>query len=97
MNIECDTAKLYDDGTKLSEQLNELQAELDKFFKKIEQIPITGEWTGKNAEAYCEKVFNDLTIYTDFIMNMHKIADEMRVLADSTDDTIKECQSLTHE
>ena len=91
--IECDTEKIKDAGIKICEYLDDLQSNIDSFCKKIESIPVTGEWTGKNAEAYSEKVYKDLNIYSKFISDMKAIADEMKTFADDTDAKINSCES----
>lgn len=91
--IECDTEKIQDAGVKICDYLDELQSKVDSFFKKIESIPVTGEWTGKNAEIYSEKVYKDLSIYTKFISNMKDIADEMKRFSEDTDAKVKSCES----
>lgn len=91
--IECDTEKIQDAGLKICDYLDELQSKVDNFFKKIESIPVTGEWTGKNAEVYSEKVYKDLNIYTKFISNMKDIADEMKRFSGDTETKVKSCES----
>ncbi len=91
--IECDTENIRDAATQICDYLDELQSKIDSFFKKLESIPITGEWTGKNAESYSEKVYKDLNIYSKFISNMKDIADEMKKFADDTDAKVKLCES----
>lgn len=91
--IECDTEKIKDAGIKICDYLDELQAKVDSFFKTIESIPVTGEWTGKNAEMYSEKVYKDLSIYTKFVSNMKDIADEMKRFSDDTDVKINSCEN----
>lgn len=95
--IECDTEKIQDAGIKICDYLDELQLQMDNFFKKIESIPVTGEWTGKNAEMYSEKVYKDLDIYSKFISNMKDIADEMKRFSDDTDAKIQSCESETKD
>lgn len=91
--IECDTEKIQDAGLKICDYLDELQSKVDNFFKKIESIPVTGEWTGKNAEVYSEKVYRDLNIYTKFISNMKDIADEMKRFSGDTETKVNSCES----
>ena len=91
--IECDTEKIQDAGLKICDYLDELQSKVDNFFKKIESIPVTGEWIGKNAEVYSEKIYKDLNIYTKFISNMKDIADEMKRFSEDTETKVKSCES----
>jgi uncharacterized protein YukE len=92
--IEVDADKLIDIGTKLNSELDELQKQIDEFFKKIEAIPVTGEWTGTNASSYCDKAYKDLKTYTKFVENLRNLSDEMIALGDNTNDKVRECQSL---
>ena len=88
-NIECDTDRLKDTARRLINELAELDTSINKFFNKLSNITVTGEWTGTNAKKYADKVALDKEIYLSYIDSVRTIAKEMENFADKTENVIR--------
>lgn len=88
MNIDIDTQMLEDTSRKIIEYMNDFDLQINNYFKKLNQIPITGEWTGNNAEEYARVVLLDKEMYLKYSEGIKKIAREMQNLSSKLDNDV---------
>lgn len=91
--LEIDTTILNDASTDLLNELAEIEIEINNFFKKLNSIPESGEWTGPNAEKYANLVIQDKEDYLSYIEGLKELAQQMKDFSENTENAINQSQS----
>lgn len=93
INIECDTELLTDTIDKISDNITEYELLINLFFKKINDVPSTGEWIGNNANRYCKLAVLDKEIYMKYADGIKELVNDMRDFAQDLDTTVRTNES----
>lgn len=91
--IEIDTALLSDSSTDLLNELTELEIEINNFFRKLNSIPESGEWTGENAEKYANLVIQDKEDYMSYIEGLKELSQQMKNFAENAELAISQSEN----
>lgn len=86
--IEIDTALLSDSSTDLLNELTEIETQINNFFRKLNNIPNSGEWTGVNAEKYADLVIQDKEDFLSYIEGLKELAQQMKKFAENAETAI---------
>lgn len=92
INIECDTKQLEETATKILDNIADYELLINKYFQKLGNIVITGEWIGQNADKYCSLVVLDKDVYLRYASGIKEIANEMLNFATDGESTIRKNQ-----
>ena len=89
LDINVDIERVNDTATKIINNVSEYERLINNFFKRINEMPNTGEWTGNNAEEYSRIVLLDKNDYINFGQGIKDIAKEMTVFANNTQELVQ--------
>lgn len=88
-NVECDTNILKEASHKVLTDCADFETKINHFFTRLCNMPSSGEWTGKNAEEYCNRIIQDKEIYLKYIEGIKEIAKKLNEFSDGMDSTIR--------
>lgn len=85
------TDELEDIAIELSSATNDLDAEFNALFTRLNNVPtVTKEWVGGQANHYFSRVALDRQQYTNFIDSVRGLGQELSTEASSIQARIKE-------
>lgn len=90
--IESDTNQIFETADKIIENVTDYEVLINNFFKKINDIPKTAEWTGQNAERYSDLTMLDKSQYLDFSNGIKDLAKEMQIFAETSENLVRKNQ-----
>lgn len=89
IDISVDLERVHDTATKIINNVSEYEKLIGLFFKRINEIPYTGEWTGNNAEKYSNVTILDKDAYIRYGEGIKDIAKEMINFSEATENLVR--------